>query len=46
MPNHLNLNLLRSLYVLLDECHVSNAANRLNITQSGMSRQLSQLRDM
>ncbi|MCY9845148.1 LysR family transcriptional regulator [Vibrio caribbeanicus] len=46
MPNHLNLNLLRSLYVLLDECHVSNAAKRLSITQSGMSRQLSQLRDM
>lgn len=46
MLNHLNLNLLRSLYVLLDECHVSNAAKRLNITQSGMSRQLSQLREV
>ena len=40
-----NLNLLRTLKVLIDECHVSNAAVRLNITQSAVSRQLQQLRD-
>ncbi|MGB5121154.1 MAG: LysR family transcriptional regulator, partial [Vibrio fluvialis] len=42
--NNINLNLLRSLKVLLDECHVSQAAYKLNITQSAVSRQLSQLR--
>nr|QIH43544.1 LysR family transcriptional regulator [Vibrio ziniensis] len=42
----INLNLLRSLKVLLEECHVSQAAAKLNITQSALSRQLSQLRDM
>ena len=41
----INLNLLLSLKALLDECSVSNAAIRLNITQSTMSRNLSQLRD-
>lgn len=47
MPlNQINLNLLRSLPVLLDECHVSRAAERLNITQSAVSRQLSQLREL
>lgn len=46
MLNHLNLNLLRSLHVLLEECHVSRAADRLHITQSAMSRQLAQLRDV
>ena len=44
--NHINLNLLRSLQVLLEECHVSRAAFRLNITQSAMSRQLAQLREL
>ncbi|MCG9595929.1 LysR family transcriptional regulator [Vibrio sp. Isolate25] len=44
--NHINLNLLRSLQVLLEECHVSKAAERLNITQSAASRQLAQLRDL
>lgn len=44
--NNINLNLLRSLKVLLDECHVSQAANKLNITQSAVSRQLSQLREL
>ncbi|AIW21667.1 LysR family transcriptional regulator [Vibrio coralliilyticus] len=44
--NHINLNLLRSLQVLLEECHVSRAADRLNITQSAVSRQLAQLRDL
>lgn len=43
---NVNLNLLRSLQVLLDECHVSRAAERLNITQSAVSRQLAQLRDL
>ncbi|MEF1290430.1 LysR family transcriptional regulator [Vibrio sp. M260118] len=46
MLNHLNLNLLRSLSVLLEECHVSRSAERLHITQSAMSRQLAQLRDV
>ncbi|WP_375752520.1 LysR family transcriptional regulator [Vibrio sp. HN007] len=46
MLNRINLNLLRSLHVLLEECHVSKAAQRLNVTQSAVSRQLSQLRDL
>ncbi|ANU38662.1 LysR family transcriptional regulator [Vibrio scophthalmi] len=46
MINHINLNLLRSLQVLLEECHVSRAAQRLNITQSAVSRQLAQLRTL
>lgn len=44
MPHSINLNLLRSLTVLLEECHVSRAAQRLNLTQSAVSRQLGQLR--
>lgn len=44
--SQINLNLLRSLKVLLEECHVSHAATKLNITQSALSRQLSQLREM
>lgn len=46
MVNHINLNLLRSLQVLLEECHVSRAAMRLHLTQSAVSRQLSQLREL
>lgn len=46
MLNNINLNLLRSLHILLDECHVSRAAQRLNITQSAVSRQLAQLRQL
>ena len=46
MLGNINLNLLRSLHVLLEECHVSRAAQRLHITQSAVSRQLSQLRDL
>lgn len=45
LPNT-NLNLLRSLHVLLHEAHVSRAAKRLYITQSAVSRQLAQLREM
>lgn len=41
-----NLNLLYTLEVLLAEKHVSRAAERLNLTQSAVSRQLSQLRDI
>ncbi len=41
---HLNFNLLRSLSVLLEERHVTRAANKLCLTQSAMSRQLGQLR--
>lgn len=44
MLDKVNLNLFRSLQVLLTECHVSRAANQLHITQSAMSRQLAQLR--
>lgn len=46
MLNQLNLNLLRSLHVLLEECHVSRAAERLHLTQSAVSRQLAQLREL
>lgn len=46
MINSVNLNLLRSLQVLLEECHVSRAAEKLNLTQSAVSRQLSQLRSL
>lgn len=46
MLNNINLNLLRSLHVLLEECHVSKAAQRLHITQSAVSRQLAQLREL
>jgi len=42
---HLNLNLLRSLAVLLEQRNVTHAADKLYLTQSAMSRQLSQLRD-
>lgn len=41
-----NLNLLRTLQVLLEECHVSHAAERLHLTQSAVSRQLTQLREL
>jgi len=43
--DHLNLNLLRALAVLLQERSVTKASESLNLTQSAMSRQLSQLRD-
>ncbi|RQW61185.1 LysR family transcriptional regulator [Vibrio viridaestus] len=46
MLKNINLNLLRSLYALLQEAHVSNAAKRLHITQSAVSRQLAQLREL
>ena len=46
MLGNINLNLLRSLHVLLEECHVSRAAQRLHITQSAVSRQLAQLREL
>jgi DNA-binding transcriptional LysR family regulator len=46
MISQVNLNLLRSLHVLLQECHVSRAAERLHVTQSAVSRQLSQLRTL
>jgi len=43
--NRLNLNLLRALVVILEERNVTRASTRLHLTQSAMSRQLSQLRD-
>jgi len=44
--DNVNLNLLRALYVLIDECHVSRAATRLHLTQSAVSRQLAQCREL
>ncbi|PSV42988.1 LysR family transcriptional regulator [Photobacterium indicum] len=41
-----DLNLLVALKVLLDECSVSRAAIRLNLSQSAMSRVLGRLRDL
>ncbi|GAL17965.1 transcriptional regulator LysR family [Vibrio maritimus] len=46
MNNKTNLNLLYTLQVLLSEQHVSRTASRLNLTQSAVSRQLSQLREI
>ncbi len=46
MNHRMNLNLLRSLQYLIEEGHVSRAAKRLHITQSAMSRQLAQLRQL
>jgi len=46
MLNKVNLNLLTTLRVLLEECHVSRTAHRLHLTQSAVSRQLSQLREL
>lgn len=43
--NHLNLNLLRALSVLLQERHVTRSAEQLCLTQSAMSRQLASLRE-
>lgn len=40
----LDLNLLVALEVLLEECHVTNSAERLNVSQSAMSHMLSRLR--
>ena len=41
----IDLNLLVSLYVLLEEGSVSRAANRLSITQPAMSKTLGRLRE-
>ena len=41
-----DLNLLVTLHVLLDECSVSRAAQRLSLSQSAISRSLSRLRDV
>ena len=43
---NLDLNLLVSLEVLLEECHVTRAAERLNMSQPTMSRTLARLRKM
>lgn len=43
---NINLNLLKTLVVLLEERHVSKAALRLNITQAAVSRSLKQLREI
>ena len=44
--NQSNLNLLISLAVLLDEAHVSRAAERLGMTQSTISHVLNRARDL
>ena len=41
---NVDLNLLVALDVLLEERHITRSANRLNITQSAMSRRLNRLR--
>ena len=41
---HLDLNLLAALDVLLEECHITRAAERLNMTQSATSGVLRRLR--
>ncbi|WP_281645394.1 LysR family transcriptional regulator [Parendozoicomonas sp. Alg238-R29] len=41
-----DLNLLVTLHVLLDECSVSRAADRLCLSQSAISRSLGRLRDI
>ena len=41
----LDLNLLKALDVLLDECHVTRAANRLSLTQPALSGILVRLRE-
>ena len=40
----IDLNLLVSLEVLLEECNVTRSAQRLNISQPALSAQLSRLR--
>ena len=42
----IDLNLLASLEVLLEECNVTKAAQRLNISQPSMSRKFSRLREL
>ncbi|MFW5497635.1 MULTISPECIES: LysR family transcriptional regulator [unclassified Maridesulfovibrio] len=42
----INLNLISALKALLDEANVTRAAKRLNVTQSAMSRNLAQLREI
>lgn len=47
MPlSSVNLNLISALKALLDEANVTRAAKRLNVTQSAMSRNLAQLREL
>lgn len=42
---HFDLNLLKTLAVLIEEQHVSRAARRLNLTQSAVSHALRRLRE-
>ncbi|NQZ91518.1 MAG: LysR family transcriptional regulator [Moritella sp.] len=41
----LDLNLLVCLYILLDECSVTHAADRLHLSQSAVSKSLNRLRE-
>lgn len=43
---NIDLNLLRTLHVLLEERSVTNAANRLFVTQSAVSKSLQRLREL
>ena len=44
--SRIDLNLLVALQVMLEECNVSRAAERLFVTQSAMSKTLGRLRDL
>lgn len=47
MPlSSVNLNLITALKALLDEANVTRAAKRVNVTQSAMSKNLAQLREL
>ncbi|GAM78044.1 lysR-family transcriptional regulator [Vibrio ishigakensis] len=43
--DHIDLNLLRLMLILLEDGSVSRAATRLNLSQSAVSKQLTRLRE-
>lgn len=42
----INFNLLKTLVILLETCHVSKTAEQLHVTQAAISRSLAQLREI